>query len=415
MTKMYNTIIIGGGASGVLAGIYLNDKNSMILEKNSILCKKMLLTGGGRCNFTNNTTFDEYMNSYYNSGKYYRDAFSNFFNKDIIKLLEDNGCKTKIEEDKRVFPESDEASTVVNTLMKILDNSNTKYQLNSNVTSVKKEENCFEIEYNNKKIRSKNIILAAGGNSYPKTGSDGDGKRFAVSLGHKKTKNRSGLSPVKIKDKWINELQGITIDATLEIKANNKTIAKDSGSIIFTHKGLSGFIILNNSMVIETNLRKNRDVKIILDLVNDYSYELLDKTLQEDFSKHANQKLKNYLHKYLPKNMTSIFLKQLKIDSEKILNQVTKKERLIIRDNLKKTILTVEDVLINESMVTNSGIKQKEIKPNTFESKIVPNLYIIGELVEGCGICGGFNLQKAFSTGVLAANSIKQGENNDRN
>lgn len=409
----YNTVIVGGGASGILSGIYLDDKNSIILEKNDSLGKKILLTGGGRCNLTNNSTLKEYMQCYYNSGKYYINAFSTFFNNDMIKLLEENGCKTKTEADNRVFPESDKASDVVDTLIKILKNSNTQYKLNSTVNSITKDDGLFKIVYNeNKVIKSRNIILATGGNSYPKTGSTGDGKRFAVSLGHKKTKNMGGLSPIKIEEEWIRSLQGISIDVSIEIKSNKKSLVKTSGSIMFTHKGLSGFAILDSSMIIEKHLRKNQNVIINLDFTPDYSYESLDKTLQDDFSSHPTWHLKRYLHKYLPKNMVEVLLKELSIPN-KDLNQVTKKERIIIRDNLKRTTLTVKDVLENESMVTNSGIKQKEINPNTFESKIVPNLYIVGELVEGCGICGGYNLQKAFSTGVLAANSIKMGINSD--
>ncbi|WP_455646017.1 NAD(P)/FAD-dependent oxidoreductase [Methanosphaera sp.] len=406
--KVYNTAIIGGGASGILAGIYLNDKKSIILEKNEILGKKILITGGGRCNLTNNSTLNEYTKSYYNSGNYYRSAFNLFFNKDIIKLLEDNGCKTKVEDDNRVFPVTDSSKTVLDTLIKILDKSNTQYKLNCNVTSITKEENLFIIQYNSKKIKAKNVILATGGNSYPETGSTGDGKNFAVSLGHSKTKNMGGLSPIKIEEQWIKKLQGITLDVSLEFKANKKSIVKDSGSIIFTHKGLSGFVIMNNSMTIEKHLRKNQEVKVNMDLVPEYNYETLDKILQEDFKQHSNQGLKRYLHKYLPKNMVVIFLEQLNINPETILNQVTKKERVKIRDSLKRITLTVTDVLENESRVTNSGIKRKEIDPNSFESKVVPNLYIIGELIEGCGICGGYNLQKAFSTGVLAATTIRE-------
>lgn len=406
----YNTVIVGGGAGGILSGIYLDDGNSVILEKNDELGRKILLTGGGRCNLTNNSTLKEYIQCYYNTGKYYRKAFSTFFNRDIIKLLEDNGCKTKTENDNRVFPESDNARDVVNTLTEILENSNTQYKLNSTVKSITRADGLFRIVYNeNKVIESRNIILATGGNSYPKTGSAGDGKKFAVKLGHTKTGNMGGLCPIKIGEKWIRRLQGISVDVSIEIKSGKKSLVKTSGSVMFTHNGLSGFAILDSSMIIEKYLHKNQNVTINLDFIPDHSYESLDKTLRDDFDSHPTWHLKRYLHKYLPKNMVEVFLEELSIQNRK-LNQVTRKERILIRDNLKRTVLTVTAVLENESMVTNSGIKQKEINPDTFESRIVPNLYIVGELVEGCGICGGYNLQKAFSTGVLAASSIKKGD-----
>lgn len=407
--SIYNTTIIGGGASGILSAIYLNDKNSILLEKNDILGKKILLTGGGRCNLTNNSTLEEYITSFYNSGKFYRNAFTNFFNKDIIDLLEENGCKTKIEENNRVFPTTDKSKTVQETLTKILNDKSTQYKLNSKVQSIKKEDDLFIIKYNNSEIiKSKYLILATGGNAYPRTGSDGDGYIFAQKLGHNISKNMAGLSPLKIKEKWINQLQGISIKCRLEIKSNKKSISKDNGSIIFTHNGISGPVILDNSMIIKRYLLKNQTVIINLDLCEDYSYESLDQKLMKDFSNNSNKSIKTYLHNYLPKRMSEVFLNYLEIDCDKILNQISKKERLLIRDSLKRLVLSVEDIIEKEAFVTNSGVKRKEIDPNTFESKIVKNLFIVGELIDGCGISGGYNLQQAYSTGVLASKTINE-------
>ena len=403
--KFYNTVIVGGGASGLLAAIYLEDSNSILLEKNNILAKKMLITGGGRCNITNNAPFNDYIKSYYNSGNYYRQAFSNFFNEDIIKLLEDNNCKTKIEENNRVFPVSDNSKSVVDCLVNILKKKNIEFKLNSKVNNIIKKDDCFIVEYNENKIKAKNIILSTGSSAYPKTGSSGDGYILAKNLGHDTTKNMGGLCPVEIKEKWINKLQGISIDTKIEIKADNKKIASSDASLLFTHKGLSGYAILDNSMKIESNLRKNKEVTILINLAKDYSYEELDSTLQEDFKNNPKKHLKGYLHKYIPRNMCNVLMNHMNIE-DKTLNQITKQERVNIRDNLKKIKLTVLRVCQEEAIVQNSGILQKEIDPNTLESRIVPNLYITGELIEGCGICGGFNLQKAFSTGVLAARSI---------
>lgn len=406
---IYNTLIIGGGSSGILSAIHLNDNRSTILEKNTALGKKILFTGGGRCNITNNSSIDNYVKRFYNGGNFYRTAFSNFFNSDIIKLLEDNGCKTKVEENERVFPVSDRASTVQETLIKIVNNSNTKYRLNTNVKEIRKENDLFIVECEGSEtFKSRYLILSTGGNAYPKTGSSGDGYKFAKSFGHTLTKQMGGLAPVKIEEKWINKLQGIDIKVKLEIKADKKSVAKDIGSIIFTHNGISGPVILNNSMEINKHLQKKKNVIINLDLCHEYSYEELDKKLREDFSKNSNKSIKTYLHNYLPKRMALEFLNYLNIDSTKILNQINKKERAKIRDNLKRLTLTVVDVLENEAFVTNSGVKRKEIDPNTFESKIVDNLFIVGELVEGCGISGGYNLQQAYSTGVLAAKSIRE-------
>lgn len=412
--SIYNTTIIGGGASGLLSAIHLNDKNSILLEKNDMLGKKILFTGGGRCNLTNNSTLEEYINSFYNSGKFYRNAFTNFFNKDIIRLLEKNGCKTKIEENNRVFPVSDKAKTVQETLIKILDKKQTKYKLNTVVNSIEKENNLFIIRYNDSQIiKSKFVILATGGTAYPKTGSTGDGYKFARELGHSTSKSMAGLSPVKIEEKWINKLQGISVNCKLEIKSNKKSITKDEGSVLFTHNGISGPVILNNSMEINKYLLKKQNVLINLDLCGNYSYESLDEKFKNDFSHNSNKTIRTYLHNFIPKRMCRIFLDYLKVDSDKILNQITKKERTLIRDSLKRLTLTVDSVIEKEAFVTNSGVKRKEIDPSTFESKIVENLFIVGELIDGCGISGGYNLQQAYSTGVLASKTINERLNND--
>jgi predicted Rossmann fold flavoprotein len=359
MMTTYNTIIIGGGSSGILSSIELNDNKSILLEKNDIVGKKILITGGGRCNLTNNSPLENYVESYYNGGNFYRNAFNTFFNHDIIELLENNGCKTKIEENERVFPVSDKAKTVQKTLFKILNNSRTRYELKSNVTTVKKENDYFVVTYNKSKtIKSKYLILACGGNSYPKTGSNGDGYRFAKKLGHTTTEQMGGLAPIKTEEKWTNNLQGITVEVRIEIKADKKTLTKDRGSIIFTHNGISGPIILNNSMLIEKHLRKNKKVIINLDFCEKYSFEELNKKIQSDFVQNSNKSIKTYLHNYLPKRMSNEALNHMGIDNEKILNQITKKERAKLVEFLKRTPLVVSEVLQKESFVTNSGVKR---------------------------------------------------------
>lgn len=406
--KTYNTVIVGGGVSGVLAGIHLDDDKSIILEKNSTLLKKILVTGGGRCNITNNNPLETYIQSYYNSGNYYRTAFNNFFNSDIIELLEKHGCKTKTEDDKRVFPVTDKATSVQKTLIEILDNTKTNYQLNTNVTSITREDDFFLITYNNGHlIKSENIILSTGGDSYPETGSDGSGYKLAVKLGHSITEHMGGLSPIETYENWVRKLSGISIDAKITIKADKKKISTTNSSIMFTHNGLSGHAVLDNSMLIENHLRQNHNVKLELDLAKDYNHEQLDQKLLDDFKEHPTWGLKRYMHEYMPKSMVTTILKQLEIKEDTKLNQVSKKDRYKIRDNLKRLEFTVKSVQDKHRMVTNSGVRQDQINPNTMESRLVDNLYFTGELIEGCGMCGGFNLQKAYSTGVLAATTIK--------
>lgn len=405
---VYDTIIVGGGPAGVIAGIHLKGK-TMLLEKNDMLLKKMLLTGGGRCNLTNKSSFNEFLGCFYGNGKFYRDAFSKFFNKDIIKLLEDNGCKTKTEEDKRVFPVTDNSKTVVDVLTSLINSSDTEISLNSSVDALQNDGDYFLVRYNkNHVLKSKNVILATGGNCYPKTGSAGDGYAFAKSLGHTLTKQMGGLSPIKIRENWIKNLQAITVDARMEFRSDRKIIGKSEGSVLFTHNGLSGFVILDNSMLMEEYLRNGETVEVSMDFCGHYSYDLLDEYLKKYFKENSNKKIKTCLHQFLPKRMGRELLVHLGIDSDKILNQVTKKERMKIIDSLKHLTLTVDRVLEEDAMVTGSGVKMNQINPVTFESKIADNLYIVGELIEGCGICGGYNLQQAYSTGFTASMSINE-------
>ncbi|MCD7781562.1 MAG: NAD(P)/FAD-dependent oxidoreductase [Methanosphaera sp.] len=403
----YNTVIIGGGVAGILSAIELDDEDSILLEKNDQLAKKIRITGGGRCNITNNNDIPTYMKQYYNNPKFYRKAFSEYFNKDIIELLESHGCKTKVEEEERVFPVSDSAADVQQTLIAILNSCATQYKLNCDVSNITLCDDGFIVEYSDTKIKAHNIIMATGGKSFQKTGSTGTGHRILRNLGHTETKFIPGLASIIVDNPITSQLEGITVDVSIEVKANKKKITKTNGSIVFTSNGISGTVILNNSMIIYEHLQKNEDVVLNMDFVEEYGYEELDNLLQEDFSNNPNKQLKTYLHKFMPRNMTTIFLEHLSIDTTKILNQVGRKERLKIRDNLKRTSFNVTGINENTAFVTASGINKSEINPNTTESKLVENLYITGELIDGCGYSGGYNLQAAYSTGVLAARSIK--------
>lgn len=408
--KSYNTVIIGGGASGILAGIYLNDQNSLLIEKNHTLAEKILITGGGRCNITNTSPLKEYVKKYQYTGNFYRNAFKTFFYEDIINLLEENGCETKIEDNVKIFPTTDNARSVHDTLNKIIEDK-TPQMLDANVTDIiQNHDQTFTITINNnKKIKAYHVILATGSDAYPQTGSNGDGLRFAVKLGHSKPEHKlAGLAPINFNEKWINKLAGISLDAKIEFKANKKSIIKIRGSILFTHNGLSGNEIYDASSYVDIQLKEENHVKASVDFLPDISYDTLNHKMQEDFKNNPNWGIKRYIHNYLPGKMSEVFLKNMGIDEITILNQLTKKQRNKLCEALKNTQLTVKDVPENLALVRNSGVKQEEIDPNSCESRIVKNLYIVGELIEGNGMCGGFNLQKAYSTGVLAAKSINE-------
>lgn len=408
--KTYNTAIIGAGASGILSAIYLNDPESILIEKNTTIGKKILITGGGRCNITNTSPLQEYIKKYQYTGNFYRSAFKTFFYEDIIQLLNDNGCTTKIEDKVKIFPTTDKAKTVHDTLDKILE-TKTPQLLNANVTDIiQNHDKTFTITINNnKKIKAHNVILATGSDAYPQTGSNGDGLRFAIKLGHSKPEIKlAGLAPINFKETWINKLAGISLDAKIDFKVGKKSLIKIEGSILFTHNGLSGNEIYDASSYVDIQLKNGKTIIAHVDFIPDISYDELLSKMQKDFDEHPNWGIKRYIHEFLPGKMTSVFLEHMQIDETTILNQITRKQRNKLCEELKNNQLTVKEIPENLALVRNSGIKQKEIDPNTCESKIVKNLYIVGELIEGSGMCGGFNLQKAYSTGVLAAETIKK-------
>ena len=205
--KSHNTIIVGGGASGMLAAIELDDKKSLLVEKNSQLGRKILITGGGRCNITNKAPIKEFIRNYNGNGNYYRGAFNQFFNDDIIKLLEDNGCMTKIEKKKQVFPTTDNAKDVNDTLITLVKKSNTKYELNCNIVDITKEDNYFILKTaTNKVFKAENVVLATGSDVYKNTGSTGDGEKFATKLGHTKPDDIVGRDIKAIDFERINSI-----------------------------------------------------------------------------------------------------------------------------------------------------------------------------------------------------------------
>ncbi|MDO5851872.1 MAG: aminoacetone oxidase family FAD-binding enzyme [Methanobacteriaceae archaeon] len=408
--KEYNTIIIGGGPAGIIANILLKNENTILLEQNDTLGKKLLLTGNQRCNLTNHSNLKTFIKSFRKAGNYYRPAFNNFFIEDLMNLIEDNGCPLKIEENNRVFPKSDDAKSVLDALYKSLDKTHKKYKYNAKVTNITKKEEKYLVEINNsEELLTRNILIATGGTAYPHTGSTGDGYKFAEKLGHSITNKTYGLAPLYIEEDWITQLQATVLEnKKIQVKTPEKRIINTEGTILFTHFGLSGPTILNISSQITKALETCDKVTIEIELVKT-GYDQLDKQLQKDFEEKPLIGLKKYLHKYLPPSMIECFCYDiLKIEDYKILNQITKKERLLIRDTLKRLTVTTKKVAINTSMVSCGGISRKEINPNTLESNISPNIYFAGEIIEGCGLSGGFNLQQAFSTGALVAKTINE-------
>ena len=410
------TIVIGGGPAGMLAGISAaeNGNKVIILEKMEKTGKKLLITGKGRCNITNNGDLDEFMKNIPENSKFLFSSFNQYSNKDIISLLNSEGVSTKVERGGRVFPVSDKSIDVLEALKRKLKKLDVEIKTNFEVTKILTENGIAKgIEGKNKEqLFADKVILATGGMSYPVTGSTGDGYKMAKELGHTVTEIKPSLVPListgKSKE-LCQEMQGLSLkNIAIKIKCEDKEIYNDFGEMLFTHFGVSGPVILSASAVLVrykniTKLMQENKVKLVIDLKPALDNQKLDHRILRDFEELKNKEFKNSLEKLLPRKMINTFIKLTGIDPEKRVNVITKEERKTIVNTLKNFEITLNGFgSINEAIITKGGIALKEINPKTMESKIIKGLYFAGEIMDLDAFTGGFNLQIAWSTGYSA-------------
>jgi predicted Rossmann fold flavoprotein len=413
MTKKENNFdvaVVGAGPAGMIAAGKAAElgAKTILIEKNSSLGVKLLLAGKGRCNITN-AEFDlkRLVKNYGNNGNFLFHAFSVFGPKDVINFFEKLGLKTKIERGKRVFPVSDRSKDVLRTLTKYLIKNKVEISYNSKVVKIDCQNyKIKKLILEGREITAKNYILCTGGKSYPLTGSTGDGLKWASSLGHYVNNLYPALVPVKIKEKWVKELKGLSLkNIEISIFQEGKKEKNEFGECIFTHFGLSGPIVLDMSKKIGELLKKG-EVRLSLDLKPALDFETLDKRIQRDFKKYQNKLFRNCLDDLLPRKMIPVIVKLSNINKEKKVNSVTKEERHTLVKLLKNLDMTVYSLLgFDSAIVTSGGVSLQEIDHKTMKSKIVDNLFFAGEIIDIDGPTGGFNLQNCWSTGYLAGES----------
>ena len=403
-------IVIGGGASGMMAALTAaeNDAEVMLLEKNDRLGKKMLITGKGRCNVTTDKEIDEMIRSFVHNGKFLYTAFNSFSNQQVQQFFEDAGVPLKVERGERVFPVSDQSKDIVNALRRKLQEAGVDLWLNAAVKEVLLEDGkaAGVLLPNGKKLLADSVIIATGGASYPGTGSTGDGYRFAEKAGHTVVNLRPSLIPLECAEGYVKALQGLSLkNVTLTIEtAEGKKLAQEFGEMLFTHFGISGPIVLTSSYKAVDYWQKHKQPLLgSIDFKPALSREKLDARLLREFEEQNKKQLKNSLHTLMPSKLIPVFIQRCGISPDKALHQITKEERQRMVDLLKDFRFTIFKALpLEEAIVTAGGISVKEVSPKTMESKLVKNLYFIGEVLDVDGMTGGFNLQAAFSTGYLA-------------
>ncbi len=406
---MGKVVIIGGGAAGLLAGISSAQAGAetIIVEKMPKVGRKLLITGKGRCNITNACTIQELIKNLPGNGKFMYSAFSKFSNNDIIQLLETNGLKTKVERGGRVFPESDHAMDVVDTLRQIFLKAGGKILTGRPVRNILlKEGKAVGVVCDNREIiYGSAIVLTTGGATYPGTGSTGDGYKMAQELGHTIVPLEPSLVPLACPVDYVKNLQGLALkNVKVSLIHKDKVLASDFGEMLFTHFGVSGPIILSLSKTASAAFKVGyTPLDLSIDLKPALSVEVLDARVQRDLQANIRKQLGNGLNKLLPKSLIPEVIDRACLTVDKEIDQLTKEERLRLIDVLKHFTLPLTGTRpLSEAIVTAGGISLKEVDPKTFASKLIPGLFLAGEVLDVDGYTGGYNLQAAFSSGFVA-------------
>ncbi len=402
---MSKIAVVGGGAAGMMAAarIISNGGDVTLFEKKDKLGLKLGITGKGRCNVTNNCTREEFMANIPTNNRFLYSAYNAFSPTDTMDFFENAGVSLKTERGNRVFPVSDRAFDIVNVLRDIVK-PYTVFQRVSEITS--EEGRVTGLVAGGRNYAFDSVILATGGMSYPKTGSDGDGYRMAKALGHTVTELKPSLVPIESPDAFCREMQGLSLKnvAVRLIRNDGKEVYSDFGEMMFTHFGVTGPMILSaSSMIPDLSAGK---YELVIDLKPAFDEKTLDSRLLSDFSKNINRDFANSLGALLPTKMIPVFVALSGVSPAKKVNSITKEERKKIISLLKGFRVRLSRFRpIDEAIVTKGGISVKEIDPRTMGSKLVSGLYFAGEMIDVDGYTGGFNLQIVFSTAVLAADS----------
>ncbi|MEK7580215.1 MAG: NAD(P)/FAD-dependent oxidoreductase [Patescibacteria group bacterium] len=428
-SEKFDVVVIGGGPAGMMAAGRAGELGAKVLliEKNKELGKKLLLTGKGRCNLTQAEPDEKkFLETFGKTGKFLFPAILNFGVKETMDFFEKRGLKLKTERGGRVFPETDKAQDVLKVLSDYLQESKVFFLPSAEIFELKCGRNKInEITYSKEKIYAHNYIICTGGKSYAWTGSNGAGYKWLKKLGHHIIEPRPALTPIKIKEKWVKDLQGlslknikITIFSAKSGSAsggqNNKKQDERFGEMLFTHFGLSGPIILDVSKKVGELLSLG-EVIISLDLKPALEFAKLDERLQRDFKKYQNKAFKNALNDLLPKRLIEIIVKFSGISQDKPVNQINKNERLKLVNLLKDFKMTAIDLMgFDQAIITTGGVDLKEIDPRTMKSKIIDNLFLAGEIINLDGPTGGYNLQLCWSTGYLAGEKAAQSSLKDK-
>jgi len=408
--QVFDIAVIGGGPAGMIAAGRAAELGAkvVLMEKNEVLGKKLLLTGKGRCNFTHNELdIRKFTEKYGRNGRFLYRALAVFGVKEVIDFFESRGVKGKVEQGDRIFPENGNVQDILNVLLKYLSEGKVTILYNVEVINFKQEDRKIsQVILRDRQIIAAKFIICTGGKSYPQTGSTGDGYHWARQWGHTIIEPVPALNPIKIAEKWVKELQGLSLkNISLQLFQNGKKQDERFGEMLFTHFGVSGPIVMDLSKNIGTLLKRGA-VKLILDLKPALDFKKLDQRIQRDLDKFKGRRFKNSLKGLLPLSMIPVMIRLSGIEPEKQVDYISREERNKLVHLFKELELSPTELLgFKWSVVTSGGIALKEVDPDTMCSKKIENLYFAGEILDLDGPSGGYNLQECWSTGYLAGES----------
>ena len=406
----YDGIIIGGGPAGMFAAITAARQGShvLLLERNDRLGKKLLITGKGRCNVTNNCPAQEVLQNTPRNGRFLFSALAAFPPERVMAFFEENGCALKTERGNRVFPVTDRSQSVLECLQGQLRRWGVTVKTARVRRILTENGQVTGVQTQNETISAKWVILATGGASYPTTGSTGDGYAMAAELGHTIVPAEGSLVPLETAGSDAQDMQGLSLRnvGVKLLNAKGKVLYKDFGELLFTHFGISGPTVLSASCHL-----KGEGCRLVIDLKPALEDNKLDERIQRDLEMYKNRAMENALIDLLPRSMIPVVLRRLEIDPSMQANSLTKQKRRALVELLKAFSLDITGKRpVAEAIITSGGVKTGEIDPKTMESKKVAGLYFAGEVIDCDAYTGGFNLQIAWATAYAAAMAVTGAE-----
>lgn len=403
-----NIAIIGGGAAGMACAIKAaeNGNRVTLFERNAKLGMKLYITGKGRCNLTNDTNRDGFFDNVVHNPRFLYSAYSAGCPADVMRGFESMGVPLKVERGNRVFPVSDKSSDVIRALSRRMDELGVKVLLNTRIEGVAVSGGAVVgVTVSGKTLPFDAAVLATGGVSYPSTGSTGDGLRFAEELGLAVTPTQGSLVPLETRESWCGTLSGVSLkNVTLTLKRKGKALYSELGEMLFTHFGVSGPLVLTASAYMDDDA----SYELFIDLKPALSAETLDARLVRDIAASNKKTVGGAFFGLLPARLLDVVLELAAVDAHAPAASFTRAQRMSLVQTLKGVCLHIERKRpVDEAIITRGGVKVSEIDPSTMEAKRVKGLYFAGEMIDVDAFTGGFNLQIAWSTGVLAGRSIE--------